>query len=355
MPRTDTLRQRLSRETRPADPSLTRSLDRGGVQCLACGHRCRIPDGHPGVCKVRFNERGSLRVPWGYVAGLALDPIEKKPFFHAFPGENALSFGMLGCDFHCAYCQNWVTSQALRDSAASSTIRAITPEALVDLALAHHSRVLVSTYNEPLITAEWAIEIFARGREHGLTGAFVSNGNATPEVLDRLRPHVDLVNVDLKTFDDRRYRELGGVLASVLRSIEDLLKRGFWVEVVTLVTPGFNDSEAELRAIARFLVSLDRDLPWHVTGFAPQYRMEGLRPTTGSELARAREIGLEEGLRFVYTGNRPGAVEGGEDTRCPRCGALLIERRGYRVRRIGLHEGRCRACDTAIAGVWVPR
>jgi pyruvate formate lyase activating enzyme len=352
MPQAETLRQRLERVTRAADPALVRSLDRGRVQCLACGHRCRIPEGHDGICRVRSNVGGTLRVPWGYVAHLAVDPIEKKPFFHAFPGEPALSFGMLGCDLHCGYCQNWITSQALRDPAAGSTIRMLSPDHLVNAAIEHGSRVLVSTYNEPLITAEWALDVFALGHERGLSCAFVSNGNATPEVLDRLRPFVDLYKVDLKGYDDRRYRELGGVLANVLRSLEDLLVRGFWVEVVTLVTPGFNDSDDELRAIARHIAGLRRDVPWHVTGFVPQYRMESTAPTPVATLARARAIGLAEGLRFVYTGNRPGAIEGGEDTHCPDCGNVVIARSGFRVRAMRLRGGCCPDCGTPIPGVW---
>ncbi|MBI4574673.1 MAG: AmmeMemoRadiSam system radical SAM enzyme [Planctomycetes bacterium] len=322
------------------------------VRCFACGHRCLILDGLDGICRVRFNRGGTLRVPHGYAAGVQVDPIEKKPFFHAFPGQDALSFGMLGCDFHCAYCQNWVTSQALRDPEAVAPPREVTPRALVDLALEHGAPVVVSTYNEPLITAEWAVAVFREARAAGLCTGFVSNGNATPEALDYLRPHVDLYKVDLKGFDDRRYRKLGGTLANVLASIEGLVGRGFWVEVVTLVVPGFNDGEEELAGIARFLAGVSRDVPWHVTAFHPDYRMDD-RPWTGTDaLLKAWELGREAGLHFVYAGNRPGQVGSTEDTRCPGCGSLLIERVGYRVRRVRLASGACPDCGRAIPGVW---
>ncbi|MCZ6834099.1 MAG: radical SAM protein, partial [Acidobacteria bacterium] len=225
----------------------------GWVHCYACGHDCRIPPGHDGICKVRFNDGGTLRVPWGYIAGLQCDPIEKKPFFHVLPGRDALSFGMLGCDYHCSYCQNWITSQALRDPEA---VAPVTETRIEDL-LAHAHRSLacavVSTYNEPLITSEWGVEVFRHARAEGFLTGFVSNGNATPRVLDFLRPHTDLYKIDLKSFRQARYREMGGVLDRVLETIQGTVDRGFWVEVVTLVVPGFNDSKEELTDIAHFL------------------------------------------------------------------------------------------------------
>ena len=189
---------------------LYEKLDRGFVRCFACGHCCRIPDGQLGVCKVRFNRGGKLYVPWGYVGGVQCDPIEKKPFFHAHPGALAYSFGMLGCDLHCSYCQNWVTSQALRDPNAVASPLGVTPQDLVGDALRQGAKVLVSTYNEPLITSEWAVEIFKEARARGLMTGFVSNGNGTAQALEYLRPWVDLYKVDLKSFDDRHYRQLGG-------------------------------------------------------------------------------------------------------------------------------------------------
>ncbi len=237
MSTTTSLKTLLTDNTIAGHPDLVRS-ERHGLRCLACGHRCLIKPGRAGVCRVRFNEGGELRVPGGYVAGLQVDPIEKKPFHHAFPGRDALSFGMLGCDYHCGYCQNWVTSQALRDDRAVSLPRFCDAEKLVDTAVERGAPVSVSTYNEPLITSEWAVEVFKVARRRGLTCGYVSNGNATPEVLDFLRPYVDLYKVDLKGFDDKHYRELGGVLSNVLETIERLVEKGFWVEVVTLTIPG---------------------------------------------------------------------------------------------------------------------
>src|SRR5918992_231059 len=246
-----TLQDLLSSRTHPAAPELVEPLDPGAsgkprLRCHACGHRCPIPDGAMGVCKVRFNDAGTLRVPWGYVGGVQCDPVEKKPFFHAHPGALAYSFGMLGCDLHCSYCQNWVTSQALRDPHAGAPPREATPEALVKNALGQRAKIVVSTYNEPLITVEWGVAIFKEARARGLVTGFVSNGNGTPRVLEYLRPHIDLYKVDLKSFDDRRYRELGGRLQPILDTITWLQAAGVWVEIVTLLVPGFNDSEAEL-------------------------------------------------------------------------------------------------------------
>jgi pyruvate formate lyase activating enzyme len=200
------LAELLSSRTREA--LVYERRNEGWVQCLACGHACRIPDGALGVCKVRFNKGGRLHAPWGYVGGIQCDPIEKKPFFHTWPGALAYSFGMLGCDLHCAYCQNWVTSQALRDPAARAVPLDTTPEQLAEDARALGAQVIVSTYNEPLITSEWAVEVFRAARAAGLRTAFVSNGNATPQVLEYLRPWVDCYKVDPKSFDDRHYGQL---------------------------------------------------------------------------------------------------------------------------------------------------
>jgi len=203
--------------------------------------------------QVRFNDAGTLKVPFGYVAGLQCDPVEKKPFFHVHPGSDALTFGMMGCDLHCSYCQNWVTSQALRDEAAVAPVRPVTPTQLVEIAQRERARLVVSSYNEPLITAEWAVAVFEEARAAGLDCAFVSNGNATPEVLDFLAPWICAYKVDLKSFDDRHYRTLGGKLDNILDTIGMIQQRGIWLEIVTLVIPGFNDDESELREMARFL------------------------------------------------------------------------------------------------------
>jgi len=347
------LAEALSEHTR--EGALWERIDERRIRCYACGHRCPIFEGQPGVCKVRFNSGGVLRVPWGYAAGIQCDPIEKKPFFHVRPGALALSFGMLGCDLHCGYCQNWVTSQALRDPDAGTSIQRATPEDLVRIALDSGAEAVVSTYNEPLITAEWAVEIFKQARAAGLLTAFVSNGNATPEVLEYLRPWLDLYKVDLKSFDDRHYRELGGRLQPVLDSIRRIHEMGFWLEVVTLVVPGFNNSDSELESIAGFLAGISPDIPWHVTAFHEDYRMTGPGDTRPHDLLRAVEAGRRAGLRYVYAGNLPGSVGDLEDTRCAGCGQTLIRRRGFRVLDYRLSaQGACPRCGAKVPGHWAP-
>lgn len=338
---------------READSALWEKLDGNRVRCYACGHCCPIPDGQPGVCKVRFNRGGRLYVPWGYVAGVQCDPIEKKPFFHVHPGALAYSFGMLGCDLHCSYCQNWVTSQALRDPNALSPPLEADPELLVKDALAQRAKVVVSTYNEPLITSEWAVAVFRQARQAGLLTAFVSNGNGTPRVLEYLHPWIDLYKVDLKSFNDRHYRELGGRLQPILDTIRSLHRMGVWLEIVTLLIPGFNDGEDELRKLTAFLADVSIDIPWHVTAFHQDYKMTSPADTRPEDLQRAAAIGKEAGLRYIYAGNLPRRVGGLEDTRCHHCGESLIQRHGYLVEKYELTEqGDCPACHTPLPGRW---
>jgi pyruvate formate lyase activating enzyme len=341
----------LDHETRRGE--LWTSLGGGRLVCYACGHRCKISAGRRGVCKVRFNAGGELRVPYGYVAALQCDPIEKKPFFHVHPGAAALTFGMLGCDYHCAYCQNWETSQALRDAEAQGGFRHLSADQLVETAVRQQASMITSSYNEPLITAEWAVEIFRKAKAAGLLTSFVSNGNATGEVLSYLGPWLDCYKVDLKSMRDKNYRRLGGRLSVVLDTIAQLHERGLWVEVVTLVIPGFNDSREELEEAAAFLASVSRDIPWHLTAFHPDYRMTDRGWTGPQDLVRAIEVGRGAGLNFIYAGNLPGRVEHHENTYCPGCGALLIERRGYRVgANLLAGSGDCPGCRRRIPGIW---
>lgn len=351
-PRMVYLKDLLAENTTAAAPELTRPAENQAVRCLACGHRCLVKPGRDGVCRVRFNRDGELRVPFGYVASLAVDPIEKKPFYHAFPGRNALSFGMLGCDLHCSYCQNWISSQSLRDVQAVAEPNFVDPERIVQLALQHDCPVVTSTYNEPLITSEWAVAVFKQGRPHGLIGAYVSNGHGTPEALEFLRPHVDLLKIDLKSFEDATYRQLGGVLENVLDTIRRARALDFWLELVTLVVPGLNDSDDELRRIADFIAGVSPDIPWHITAFHPDYKMETTDRTPVATLERAYDLGRAAGLKYVYPGNAHGLVGDRESTHCASCGALLIERRGFAVRNIRLKTGQCPDCHAAIPGVW---
>jgi pyruvate formate lyase activating enzyme len=351
--RKSTLQQALDSATVEASPQLYQQLAGNKVRCLACGHRCVIFLGRRGICQVRFNQAGQLRVPFGYAAGVQSDPVEKKPFFHALPGSNALTFGMLGCDFHCGYCQNWITSQALRDDSAGVMPKHFSPESLVQAARQTGARLVVSSYNEPLITSEWSMAIFEQAKAAGLATGFVSNGNATPEALDFITPHTDCYKVDLKSFRQKNYRELGGQLKQVLWTIKALHQRGLWLEVLTLVIPGFNDSTDELWDIARFIANVSPDIPWHVTAFHKDYKMTDPDSTTPDALIRAAEIGLEAGLHFVYAGNRPGEVGPYENTVCPGCGTMLIERHGYVI--LGYHltdAGTCPTCRLNIPGIW---
>ncbi|HEV7842100.1 MAG TPA: AmmeMemoRadiSam system radical SAM enzyme, partial [Pyrinomonadaceae bacterium] len=278
---------------------------------------------------------------------------EKKPFFHALPGSDTLTFGMLGCDLHCTYCQNWLTSQALRDESAGTAPRVVTAEKLVSLAHAYGAQMVGSSYNEPLITAEWAVDVFKLAKPEGFKTAFISNGNATPQVLDYLRPWTDCYKIDLKSMSDRNYRQLGGVVGNILETVRMVNERGFWEEIVTLVIPGFNDSEDELRRAADFIASVSPDIPWHVTAFHQDYNMTENANTTAEQLIRACEIGREAGLRYVYAGNLPGRVGRWENTYCPSCDALLIERYGYIIKQMKIgRDGKCTQCATTIPGVW---
>ncbi|MBN1441705.1 MAG: AmmeMemoRadiSam system radical SAM enzyme [Planctomycetes bacterium] len=338
--------------TAPSAAELTRRFGEGRIECLACAHGCRLGEGASGICRVRFVRGGVLQRPSGYVSGLACDPIEKKPFFHAFPARDALTFGMLGCDLKCSYCQNWFTSQALREDAAEVAFQPCRSEEIAAAAVRAGAPVIASSYNEPLITAEWAVEILKHGAVHGITGAFVSNGHASAEVLDYIRPYVRLFKVDLKSFREETYRELGGKLTKVLETIRRLKQLDFWVEIVTLLVPGLNDSDGELRAMAEFLADVDPLMPWHVTAFHPDYHLNDRGHTSVRDLLRAAEIGKTAGLRYVYAGNRSGSVGDLENTYCHGCGEILIRRFGFLVEENRMRGSACPVCSEEIPGVW---
>lgn len=333
--------------SRPA--LLQQKLGGGKVRCLACAHRCAVLPGAAGICGVRFNDAGTLKAPWGYVSGASPDPIEKKPFFHALPGARTLSFGMFGCNFRCGFCQNWQISDL--KSAAGALPEKILPEELAAAAAAAQAKLLISTYNEPLITAEWAAAVFAEGRKLGLPAGFVSNGYATPESVALLRPVMALWKVDLKGFDDKKYREVCGArLDKVLDGLRLIKAAGFWVEVVTLLVPGLNDSDAELSAMAAFLAGLSKDIPWHLTAFHPDYRMRDASPTPPQTLLRARDLALAAGLRYVYCGNVSGSE--GQDTACQACGRAVIRREGFAVTENLLGPGGACPCGERLPGFW---
>ena len=343
-------RHLLDCDTQPG--KLVRELENDSLICTACGHLCKLKSGQRGICKVRYNDQGILRVPFNYVAGLQNDPIEKKPFFHALPGSRAMSFGMLGCDFRCAYCQNWFTSQTLRDDLSTQESTHMTAKDICELAQRNDARTIVSTYNEPLITSEWAVEVFQEARKRGIRTAFVSNGHGTPEVIEYISPWIDFYKIDLKTFSDKNYRKLGGNLTAVLDTVDRVFSAGMWTEIVTLVIPDYNDSDKELTNIAEFIASISLDIPWHVTAFHPDYKMQDRGRTPVTTLLRAREHGKQAGLKFVYSGNVPGQAENAENTYCPECDKALVTRIGFRLRNNYLQDGCCPKCREPIAGRW---
>jgi pyruvate formate lyase activating enzyme len=259
---------------------------------------------------------------------------------------------MLGCDMHCAYCQNWITSQALSDPNAGTDPMPVTPDQIIHIARAYKARVMTSTYNEPLITSEWAVEIFKAAKKENMICSFVSNGNATPEVLAYLRPYVSLYKVDLKSYSDKNYRKLGTRLDIILDSVRRIHEMGFWIEVVTLIVPTFNDSDGELQSIADFLASVSPDIPWHVTAYHQDYKMTDPDNTPAETLLRAVRIGKDAGLHYVYAGNLPGQLHTTENTYCPQCEALLVERVGFSVLQNKIVNGACTKCNQMIPGVW---
>lgn len=339
-----------------ADPCEREALlweprDDGAVQCALCAHGCRIPDGAAGLCGVRKNRAGTLRtLVYGRLVARNVDPVEKKPFFHVRPGSLSYSIATAGCNFRCAHCQNYEISQVQRDRDAIPG-RFVPPEAVVAAALETGCASVAYTYTEPTIFFEYALDCMKLARKAGLLNLFVTNGYESPGCVEAALPYLDAANVDLKAMTDTFYRKICGArLDPVLRTIRELWQRGVWVEVTTLVIPHHNDAPEELREAARFLASVSPDLPWHVTGFYPTYRLTTEPPTAPSALEAARRIGLEEGLRYVYSGNRPG--RGGEETRCPSCGRTVIGRLGFAVtENVLTPAGRCPGCSQAIAGL----
>lgn len=324
----------------------------GSVVCHLCAHRCVIRPGRRGICWVRENRGGTLvTLVSDRVIGANLDPIEKKPFFHFLPGSLAYSISTVGCNFHCLFCQNWEISQWPREHSGPAPGTPTTPQDIVAAALATGCRSIAYTYTEPTIFFELALDTCRLAADAGLKNVFVTNGYMTPEALDMIAPVLHAANVDLKGFSEQYYRKVcGATLAPVLEMIQRMRERNIWVEVTTLLVPGRNDADEELRALARWLVSVDRDIPWHVSAFYPTYKMLDVPPTPVQTLFRAAAIGKEAGLRFIYVGNAPG--EQWEDTICPACGRRLVHRRGFTVLERSLADGHCPGCRLSIAGVW---
>jgi pyruvate formate lyase activating enzyme len=332
---------------------LYETLDGGSVACGLCRHRCRIEPGERGVCGVRLNRAGRLfTLVYGEVIAAHVDPIEKKPLFHFLPGTQSLSVATLGCNFRCSFCQNWQISQGSKGEGADLGGRRMDPKDIVAAALRQGCRSISYTYTEPTIYFEYALETARLAVEQGLSNVFVTNGYMTPEAVGAIRPFLHACNVDLKSFREGFYRKMCGArLAPVLESIRLLRDSGIWVEVTTLVIPEQNDSEQELTEIAAFLADVDRDIPWHLSRFHPDFQYLESSATPVDTLRRALDIGRSQGLRHIYLGNVWGEAE---DTACPSCGFTVISRRGYSITADRLEQGKCPSCGNAVAGIFDP-
>jgi pyruvate formate lyase activating enzyme len=324
----------------------------GRLECRACAHGCALRDGDVGACGVRLRRGDELRAPFGYVAAKHVRAVETNTVYHVRPGTQALNVGMYGCDLRCPYCQNWRISQALRDETPAPAPTATTPAALVDEAVARDCAVVAAAYNEPLLAAEWLHAVFGEARARGLVTGVVSDGNTTRETLAYLRPVMDFFRVDLKAWTEAQYATLGGRLATVLDAIGSARALGYWVEVVTLVVPGFNDDLRGLRALGSALAAIDRDLPWHLNAFYPRYRWKDRPRQGGGLLVSAAGAAYARGLRYVYIGNLADRITELSHTRCPGCHTLLVERHDYRTRAVHAPDGRCPACGVASPGLW---
>ncbi|KJR97146.1 MAG: radical SAM protein [Desulfobulbaceae bacterium BRH_c16a] len=330
-------------------------LDDGTLKCQICAHGCKLHEGKRGLCGVRVRRGDRLvSLVYGRVIAEHIDPIEKKPLFHVLPGSLSYSIATYGCNFRCLHCQNASISQVSREMDVESSGIFRKPEDIIGLARESGCRSISYTYVEPTIFYEFALDCCLAAVDSGLKNIFVSNGYMTEAVTRELAPVLTAINIDLKAFTDLFYKKVCGArLQPVLDSIVRFRELGVWVEVTTLIIPGMNDSDRELMQIAAFLAGIDKSIPWHVTGYYPTYKMTGTAapPPTGEDtLRRARQIGLDHGLHYVYAGNRPGS--GGEDTCCPNCGQVLLVRQGFRVSANRLSNGRCPKCTSAIAGIW---
>lgn len=324
------------------------------VLCKACSQRCVLGEGEYGKCGIRKNEGGQLYLTvYGLAAAYNIDPVEKKPLFHFLPGTDILSVGTVGCNFSCKFCQNFEISQYPKEHNFEMFGTTLMPETIVNIAKTRKIPSIAFTYNEPVVVFEYAYDTFRLAKKYGIKTVFVSSGYETKDAVDTIAPYLDAANIDLKAFTDRFYREICGArLKPVLESIEYHHKKGIWIEITTLIIPGENDSKEELRDIARFIASIDRNIPWHISRFYPMYKMLDKPPTPIPRLKEAYKIGKEEGLNYVYVGNI--IDEDRESTYCPNCHFKVIERTGYVGQYVTNHlvDGKCPECGTEIAGVW---
>ena len=334
---------------------LYRRLDNGRVQCDVCQRRCRITEGNRGYCFSRLNQAGKLYcLLYGQVSTVMVAPIEKKPLFHFYPGSHALSFGTLGCNFRCPGCQNWEDAHDKLDFTRRWTTY-ISPEESMQMVKEYDCQGISWTYNEPTVWFEYTLDGAKLAKDQGLYTNYVTNGYMTPEALDMIGPYLDAFRVDIKGFAPSSYGKIAhisdfsGILAVTKRA---KIKWGMHVEIVTNVIPGYNDDEAQLRNIAHWICTeLGEETPWHVTRFIPYLKLSHLEPTPIATLERARQIGFEAGLQYVYLGNVPG--HRGENTYCPQCKKLLIERDVFSVKQMNVEKGKCPYCGLVVAGIFL--
>ena len=330
---------------------LYHSLDEGKVECFLCAHRCLIAASKLGVCGVRENREGKLCTHvYGEVIAAHIDPIEKKPLYHFLPGTTSFSIATVGCNFRCPFCQNWQISQVKKKDKTFAGDHALSPENIVNEAIKQHCRSISYTYTEPTIFFEYAYDTAKLARRAGLANVFVTNGYMTAEALKTIQPYLDAANVDLKAYQDETYKQVCGArLEPVLESIRLMRELDIWVEVTTLVVPGMNDGEEELRNIAHFIAGVSPKIPWHISRFHPDYKYTQTGATPVETLRKAYSLGKEEGLEYVYIGNVWGESE---DTFCPQCRKPLLRRNGFFVEGNKVKDGRCSYCGASIAGVF---
>lgn len=330
---------------------LYRSLSREKVECNLCNHRCQIAPQKFGICRVRQNKDGKLYTHvFGEVIAAHVDPIEKKPLYHFLPKTTSFSIATVGCNFRCPFCQNWQISQVSKRIEGSLSGHKLLPKEVVSQAKSHRCQSISYTYTEPTIFFEYAYETSKLAKEKGLANVFVTNGYLTSEALETINPYLDACNVDLKSFREKFYKEYCQArLEPVLDSIRLMKKLNIWVEITTLIIPGENDGDEELGQIARFIADLDPDIPWHISRFHPNYEFTERLATPLDTLRKAFSIGKKEGLRYIYVGNVMGESE---DTSCPHCGQVLIQRQGFFVATQKVKDSRCSFCGQPIAGVF---
>lgn len=334
---------------------LSKKLEDGRIACEACSQHCKLSEGEYGICGIRKVENDELLLlTYGLAAAVNVDPIEKKPMFHFLPGSQVFSFGTVGCNFSCKFCQNADISQYPKEHRHEIFGRPLSPEEAVSLALEYGCQSIAYTYNEPAVFFEYTYDTAKLAHEAGLKNVYVTSGYETHRAIDTIAPFLDGMNIDIKSFSQPFYKDIcGASLKPVLDAIEYAHNKGIWIETTTLLIPGYNDSDEEIRSIAEFQAALDPSMPWHISAFHPMYKMPDVPRTPPSTLRRAYEIGKDAGLKYVYVGNIDDQTR--ESTYCPGCERVLIERHGYigqHIRNTLTEFNHCPYCQTTIEGVW---